>query len=472
MEPGGDSYKKEPGTVLSVVVVLTSLGIMLTGIVVLRFDIHIVLLISFAFVCIVSNFLGYSFDDLVGCMKKPLGQSLPAMIIFIFIGLIIASWICSGTVPVLVVYGIKVISPKAFLPVAFVLCSIVSFAIGTSWGTIGTMGIVMMGISISLGIPVAVTAGAVISGAAFGDKMSPMSDTTNLAPAAAGTTLYEHINAMWHVTGPSWVITLVVFYILGRRYAADSVNLENIELIEATISKHFHVTILVFLPMIVLLVWNILRLPAIPGMALGSAIAVCIAVSVQHMPLAEVISALNYGYQNSTGVDVVDSLIQRGGIQSMMYTFSLSCIAISFGGVLEQVGYLRKVINIFIHKIRRDKFMVPLVIGSTYLGTLSMGEVYLSLVLNGNLYRETFKERGLKLNLLSRLLEEGGTLMQYFIPWSTTGVFVAQTLGVTMGDYARYAVLNYVNPLLSIMLAMFGICVLRENPDVKKKARR
>lgn len=187
------------------------------------------------------------------------------------------------------------------------------------------------------------------------------------------------------------------------------------------------------------------------------------------------IAGLNYGYVQSTGVEVVDKILCRGGIQNMMYTFSLSCIAISFGGVMEHVGYLRKIVAVVISRVKKDALLVPIVIASTTLGTLTMGEVYLSIVVNGNLYKETFKERGLRPEMLSRLLEEGGTLTQCFIPWSTSGVFILATLGVGAGEYWKYAVLNYVNPLLSIGLAVFGIGILHvcdEKKSVKKLKRK
>lgn len=467
-DEGKTNKKREPSTALSLAVFLISVSILLLGVVIFGYDIHIVLLCALGFGCLVSWRLGYGFDDLIECMKKPLGQSMSALIIFIFIGIIIASWICSGTVPALVVYGLQIMTPKIFLPTGFMLCCVTSFAIGTSWGTIGTMGIVMMGVGAGMGIPAPITAGMVLSGSFFGDKMSPMSDTTNLAPAAAGTTLHDHISSMWKVTAPSWLISFVVFSLIGLRYGGQSMNKELIMLFQNTISENFVVTPIVLIPLIILIVWNSLKFPAVPGMAMGSAVALLIACTVQKMPLGEALNALNYGYTQSTGVDIVDTLILRGGIQDMMYTFSLSCIAISFGGILEQVGYLRKILQLIVGRIKNNRLMVPTVIISTFMGTLTMGEVYLSIVLVGNLYRENFKERGLKPELLSRLLEEGGTLMQCFIPWSTSGVFIAATLGVTVVEYSRYAVLNWVNPLLSVVLAMFGIFVLQQNTNVKK----
>ena len=335
-----------------------------------------------------------------------------------------------------------------------------------------TMGLAMMGIGAGMGIPAPLTAGMVISGSFFGDKMSPMSDTTNLAPAASGTTLYEHINAMWQTTIPAYIITLVLFTIIGLSYQSGDVDQSTIALFSETLAGRFVIHPVLLVPVVVLLALNLLHFPAIPGMVLGSLLAVILACVVQGTPLKEVILGLNYGYVEPTGVELVDTLLLRGGVQGMMYTFSLSCIAISFGGVLEQVGYLHKIIEVVVSRVKSDRLMVPLVIASTTLGNVSMGEVYLSIVVNGNLYREAFQERGIRLNMLSRLLEEGGTLTQVFVPWSTSGVFIAATLGVTAGEYWKFALFNYINPLLSIVLALFGVFILYDSEHSSKKKNR
>lgn len=454
--------KREPSTLMSFLVFGTAITIILFGVVLFSLDIHITLLLAIIFVCVISTLLGYGLDDLIEFMKNALGQAMSAMIIFIFIGIIIAAWIFSGTVPTLIYYGLKYISPDWFLPTGLLLCSLTSLSIGTSWGTIGTMGIALMGIGGGLGIPSPITAGMIISGAFFGDKMSPVSDTTNLAPAASGTTLHKHINAMWKTTLPAYVITFIIFLILGFVYKNQGANQDTVLICEKVLTEHFVITPILLLPMIVLLILNLIHLPAIPVMIIGSFLAVIFAVVVQNTPISEVIVGLNYGYVKSTGVCIVDNLLCRGGIQNMMYTFSLSCIAIAFGGIMEHVGYLRRIVTSIIGHIKHNKSIVPIVIISTTLGTLTMGEVYLSIVVNGNLYRETFKKRGLRLEMLSRLLEEGGTLTQCFIPWSTTGVFIFATLGVAAKDYWKFAVLNYVNPILSIIMALLGYGILYE----------
>lgn len=454
--------KKSPSTKMSFTVFGLAISALLIGVIVLKYDLHIVLLFSMSIVCIAAKMLGYKFDDFVSFMKIPLGKSLSAMIIFIFIGIIIASWIYSGTVPTLIYYGLQYITPKFFLPLGLILCSITSLSIGTSWGTIGTMGIAMMGIGAGMGVPAPVTAGMVISGAFFGDKMSPMSDTTNLAPASAGTTLHKHINAMWFTTLPAYILTLLVFTIMGLTYKSGSIDHATIQLFSDTLKSNFVITPIVLIPVIVLFALNILKFPAIPGMAIGSLLAVILAVTVQGTPIAEVITGLNYGYVKATGIEIVDTLILRGGIQSMMYTFSLAFIAISFGGLLEHTGFLPKIISVITARVKSERLIAPLVILCTTLATLSMGEVYLAIVVTGSLFRGEFKNRGLRPEMLSRLLEEGGTLTQVFIPWSTTGVFIAATLGVGVSGYWCYALLNLINPLLSILLSLFGIGILRE----------
>ena len=465
--------KREPSIQMSFVVFGIAIAILLLGIVVLKYDIHIVLLIALAWACLASASLGYSFDDLINCMKKPLGQSMTAMGIFIFIGIIIASWIFSGTVPALIYYGLQYITPQVFLPVGLLLCSLVSISIGTSWGTMGTIGVAMMGIGAGMGLPPALTAGMVISGAYFGDKMSPMSDTTNLAPAAAGTTLHKHIGAMWMTTIPSYLIVLVLFALIGLGYQGKAMDDSTIRLMSSTLAERFCIHPIVLLPMVVLFALNLAKIPAIPGMAIGSLFGVVIACTVQKTPLITVISGLNYGYADPTGMELVDTLLLRGGIQSMMYTFSLACIAISFGGVMEHVGYLHQIITVIVSRVKHDWVMVPLVILSTTLATLTMSEVYLSIVMTGSLYKEAFQQRKLKPELLSRLLEEGGTLTQVFVPWSTGSVFITATLGVATSQYWKFALLNYINPLLSIVLAMAGIFILREGDQkTRENVRR
>ncbi|MFA5576161.1 MAG: Na+/H+ antiporter NhaC [Tissierellaceae bacterium] len=462
-----EKQKRHPSFILSLFVILSVIAILIFGIILLDADIHVLLILALTLSCIVSFKLGYSFDELVVGMQKSISEVMPAMMIFILIGVIIGSWITAGTVPAIIYYGLKLITPNLFLPIGLLLCSMTSLATGTSWGTMGTVGIALMGMGSGLGIPAPLTAGMVISGAYFGDKMSPISDTTNLAAAAAGTDLYEHVKSMAFTTGPSYVIVLILYTLMGLRYSSGSVNQGEVDLIVNSLDSTFNMNPVVFLPMIILFTLNIKKVAAVPAMLIGAASAVLVAIAVQGVSLTDALLSLNYGYSGDTGVELVDNLLNRGGIQSMMWTFSLAFIAISLGGVLEHVGYLRALIHGFIKKVHSPGLLSIIVIASTTLGSAALGEVYLSLILNGNLYREDFKEKGLKLSMLSRYLEEGGTLTQVFVPWTTGAAFIATTLGVSTFKYAPYALLNYINPLVSIVFSFLGIFVLWENRPVK-----
>lgn len=428
----------------------------------MKTDIHILLLIALGFTFVVARYLKYSFDEILDGMAKSIGQAMPAMMIFVMIGVIISSWIISGTVPGIIYYGLQVIRPGIFLPIGLLLCSITSLAIGTSWGTAGTVGVALMGMGQSLGIPAPITAGMVLSGAYFGDKMSPVSDTTNLSATAATADLYEHIKTMAYSTVPSYILSLAIFTILGLKYANNVDTSGNIEMIIQTLGEHMDMSPIVFLPMIVLFTLNIKKIPAIPAMMFGSIVAIIIAVFIQKTPVSEALIALNYGYVGNTGVEVVDKLLTRGGIQSMMWTFSLAFIAISLGGVLQKVGFLSTLVKGVISRIDRTGLIATVVIFTTTLFCALLGEVYLAIILSGNLFVEEFKEKGIKVSMLSRFLEEGGTLTQIFVPWTTGAAFMAATLGVSTLEYAPYALLNYINPIVSIVLSFMGLFFFTE----------
>ena len=465
---GTNMKRKEPSFGISLFVILSVMSILVLGITVFKADIHALLLIVLSFSCIVSFRLGYSFEDLTCGMQKSLTEILPAMMIFILIGVIIGTWILAGTVPAIIYYGLQILTPLWFLPIGLLLCSLTSIATGSSWGTVGTVGIALMGVGSGLGIPGPITAGMIVSGAYFGDKMSTISDTTNLAAAAAGTTLYDHVKSMSYTTTPSYIITLILFTIMGLKYSSGTVNKEEVDLIVNTLGTTFNMNPIVFLPMIILFVLNIKKAPAVPSMVIGGGIAVIIAIVFQRASIGDALLSINYGYSGNTGVELVDTLLNRGGIQEMMWTFSLAFIAISLGGVLEQVGYLNTLIKGFIGKINNPGLLSLVVILSTILGIAAMGEVYLSIILNGNLYKDEFKKKGLKANMLSRLLEEGGTLMEVFVPWSTGGAFVAATLGIENFKIAPYALLSIINPIVSIVFSFLGIYVLWESKPIKK----
>ena len=454
------STERRPSFAASMAVCFGIILILVTGIVVFGIGIHVLLILSLLLTGVFSYSYGYTTAEMIKGMTDSLGRATPAMVIFILIGTIMGSWIHAGTVPALIYYGLEFLNAQYFLPMGLVICSLTSLATGTSWGTAGTVGIALMGIGISLGISPPIIAGMVISGAYFGDKLSPVSDTTNLAAASAETNLYAHIVAMLYTTVPAYVICLILYTILGFGISAEaSVNFEQVGQIQAVLAERFNLNAVVLLPILALLVMMIMKISAIPAMIAATFLASLVSMAIQGSSLASALTAINVGYTDETGVDIVDSILVRGGIQSMMWTFSLAYLALCLGGVLEKVGYLTVLLENIVERIRSAANLVALVISTTFLANIAMGTNYMSIILNGNIFREVFDKAGIRRRMLSRLLEEGGTQTAALVPWSTAGAFMAGTLGVATFEYLPYTFLNYLNPLLSIMLAYLGFFI-------------
>ena len=466
------STKKQPSFGASMVVCFGIILILTCGIVIFEIGVHALLVLAFLLTGALSYSYGYTTGELIDGMKSSLGRATPAMIIFILIGTIMGSWIQAGTVPALVYYGLEFLNAKYFLPMGLVICSLTSLATGTSWGTAGTVGLALMGIGISLGIAPPVVAGMIISGAYFGDKLSPISDTTNLAAASAETNIYAHIVAMLYTTVPAYVICLVIYTIMGFGISSETtINLAQVSQIQSILADKFNLNIVVLLPMLALLAMMIMRVSAIPAMLVATFLGTIVALVFQGSSLTSALSAINNGYTEESGVEIVDAILLRGGIQSMMWTFSLAYLALCLGGVLDKVGYLTVLVQTIVKKIRSAANLVTLVISTTFMANVAMGTNYMSIILNGNIYRAVFDRAGIRRRMLSRLLEEGGTQTAALIPWSTAGAFMAGTLGVATVSYLPYTFLNYINPLLSILLAYFGLFIFRvpdEAPDSRQ----
>ena len=453
---------RQPAFLFSLFVFLSILFILLGGLLVLKADIHSLLVL-----CVVSTSVwavagGFSFDEILEGMKQSISSASSALLIFILIGTLIGSWIASGTVPALVYYGLELLNLQYFLPLGLVICSLASTATGTSWGTVGTIGLAMMGMGYSLGIPAPVTAGMVVSGAFFGDKMSPISDTTNLSAMSAEADLYEHIRNMLYTTAPAFLLSLVTYYFIGRQFVpGGEVDAGKIMEMQEVLARQFELSPWLLLPVITLFTLNLLRVPAVPAMAVGSGLGVLFTVVFQGKGFAEALAVLNDGYHHVSGHALTDKLLNRGGIQNMMWTFSLSFIALCLGGVLEKARFLEVLILKVLERIRKARTLGILTLLTSLLGNLSMGEVYLSIILNGSLYKKAFREKGLRSSMLSRYIEEGATLTGGLIPWTTAGAFISGALGVATLEYLPYTFLSLFNLGISVVLTGLGIFVFR-----------
>ncbi len=384
---------------------------------------------------------------------------LPAMIILMGVGMLIAAWIVAGTVPTILFYGFQIFSPSSFLFTVCIICSLISLATGTSWGTVGTVGLAMIGIGAGLGIPAYLTGGAVVSGAFFGDKMSPLSDSTNLTPAAVGVDLWEHIRGMLPTTVPAMAIALLLYAWIGREFSTSGVDLSLISHLQTALAENYQISLVTLLPAFIVVFCAVLKMPAIPTVYGGVFAASVVAVWVQGVSVADIFGVLHSGVVSATGFEVIDQLLSKGGIMSMTWVVTLTIFALAFIGCLEHYGTLSAIMAKF-DKWLKTRFGLVLATNGAVVSVGGIiGDVYTTLVLPGRLLRNKYDEMGVNRVLLTRTIEDSGSLLSPLIPWNMGGAFVAATLGVATLAYAPFAFACWISPILGLCWAMLGLFV-------------
>jgi NhaC family Na+:H+ antiporter len=453
---------KEPTLLQSFVCFGGVIVTVIAGLLWLGISLHSLLLIALVWIAGHSALLGFRFQEIKSAMISGIDKGLGAIFIFFLIGVLIAAFIEGGTIGGLIYYGVDLLHPSVFLPAGLVLCSLMSLATGTAWGTIGTIGVVLMGLGGALGIPLPLVAGMVVSGASFGDKMSPVSDTTNLAAMSADTDLYSHIKSMMYTTVPTYVISLILFTLVGLHYSGQTLSAQELLELKEHLAIEFDINLLTLLPLVVLLVLSLKRTPAEVSMLASVATAAVLAVAMQDRTVTEVLNSLHAGYVADTGLERLDVLLSRGGIESMMWTMSLALLALSLGGILDRAGFVRVLLSGLLRRIKRSASLMTTTIGAGVVANMSMGEAYLSIIFGGQIFKDSYEEDNLEKHMLSRCLEEGATLSTSLIPWTTSGAFITGVLAMSPLEYAPWAFFNYINPLLSIILAYMGFGIFRQ----------
>jgi NhaC family Na+:H+ antiporter len=452
---------REPGYLHALLCFGGVLLIVIVGVAFSEIEIHLLLLADLLWVALNAAVLGHSFKSIKRHMNAGLARGFAAIYIFVLIGVVIAGLIEAGTLATLVYHALSFVAPSWFLAATLLICSLMSLATGTSWGTVGTVGVVLVGIGTVLGVPPPMVAGAVVSGAIFGDKMSPLSDTTILASSCAGTEVYNHIRSMTLTTGPAYLATLLVFVVLGLRYSGLAIPSAEILVVQAALAEQFSIELVTLTPLIAILLLSLCRVAAEPAMIAGSLLAVGCALTVQGSDLQTVLTSLQYGHEGESSVESVNLLLNRGGIQSMMWSLSLCLIALALGGLLSGTGMLRVALSRVVDRLDSVAKLVATTIVTCIVSNVAMAENYLSIVFGSQLFREPFQKAGLRRRMLSRSVEEGATLTAGLIPWTSAGAFMSSTLGVATLDYAPWVLLSYFNVLGSIAMASLGIAVLR-----------
>ncbi len=418
---------------------------------------HIPLILGTAAAAAASSWLGYSWKEIQDHLVKGITLGLSACLILLIIGSLIGTWIQSGIVPAMIYYGLKMIAPSVFLATTCLICAVVSIATGSSWSTAGTIGVALIGIGAAMGIPLAMVAGAIVSGAYFGDKMSPLSDTTNLAPATAGTDLFTHVRHMVYTGVPSLLIALLLYAVLGLRYRSGGVDSPDVAVMLETIANSFHISPWLLAAPLLVIFMVIFKIPALPALLGGTILGAVVAAAAQGSPLVEIIRVSFGGFEAATGVEHVDKLLSRGGLLSMMSTISLIFCALGFGGVMEGSGMLEKIAASILRLARTVGSLVTATVMTCLGMNLIAPDQYLSIVVPGRMYRNAFTRMKLHPKNLSRLLEGSGTLSSPLVPWNTCGAFMGGVLGVSAGAYFMFAFFNLVVPLVNILFGFTGI---------------
>jgi len=436
---------------------------------------QIVLILSASVAAVVAMRLGFKWDHLLKGIVKSIGSAMSSILILLLIGSLAGTWLLSGIVPSMIYYGLKILNPTIFLVAACVVCAIVSLATGSSWSTVATIGVALLGIGRALGLPDGLIGGAIISGAYFGDKMSPLSDTTNLAPAMAGTDLFTHIRYMAWTTGPSIGITLIIFTIIGLSRAQGG-QIDDIAPVLNAIDSTFFVTPWLFLVPALVITLIVRKVPALPALLIGTLAGALFALIFQpHIieqvsevyglfPKAAYVAVMKAMYTDisiTTDHAMVNSLLETGGMSGMLNTVWLIMCAMIFGGIMESSGLLHRITESVIKLAHNTGSLVASTAGTCMFFNVTASDQYLSIVVPGRMFAETYRERGLKPQVLSRTLEDSGTVTSVLVPWNTCGATQAIVLGVPTLTFLPYAFFNIISPFMTITFAYFNIKIAR-----------
>ncbi len=465
-------------------------------------DVHVPIAMLAVVVALVDCcWLGMKYDDVMQSALNSIMAAIPSCMILMLVGVLIGVWMRTGIIPGLIYYGLNILSPAYFPLATMVICAIIALCTGSSWSTEATIGVALMGIGNGLGVSPAMTAGCVVSGAYFGDKMSPLSDTTNLAPAVAGNDLFDHIRAMLWTTLPTLAICCVVYIFWGRSFAGQAIDAGRIQAIQTMIAAEFDVSWLCVVPPLVVIIASALRVPAMPGICLGIFASMLMAfaqgINIGEIwalgqsgykpqltaqiaaadlgAVAELLSAKSIALAPELAQDVskmISRLVGRGGMFPMMWSVELAIAAMAMGGFLEVGGFLRVLLSAITRGVHRVGGLVATTIASCFVANLLTGSQYLSIIIPGRMFKGKYQESGLAPRMLSRSLEDCGTLTSVLIPWNVCAGYAAGVLGVATLEYVPYAIFNWICPFVAMLITYLGIGIFWRRPDGSIKRER
>lgn len=473
--------RKSPSYGLSAFVIGISLLIMILGTVFFKLSSELLMCIIAMFAAIAAYSLGYTWQELENAISERMGKTVPVLLNIWLIGMVVGSFIFSGTIPMLIYYGLKMINPSWVIFSAFITCIVFSIATGSSWSSAGTAGVAFMGVAAGLGVPLHITAGAVISGSIFGDKLSPLSETTNLAPLCAGANLYDHIKSMLWTTVPPTIIAGIVYIIVGAKYAVvGSVLPESTIGMITALDSIYNWNIILLIPFFIILFGAITKKPPVPTLFISVLSALLIGTFYQGFPLAEGFRTTVNGFssakifQGELPASVL-SLLNRGGMKSMAGVVIIVFCGYSFAAIISKAGFLDKVFDPIVTKIKTSSQLIISTLATVLFIFLATGSAYVAFILVPELYRKKYAELSIAPMVMSRSLEDVGTVFGSLIPWTSSAVFYAATLGVTIygaGGYGIWAIMSYLSPLFAVIWAITGVGVYKLTDKEREEAVR
>ncbi|MDO5718978.1 MAG: Na+/H+ antiporter NhaC [Tissierellia bacterium] len=461
--------KVSPSVGYAVLILVTLAIILISGIRVFNAPLAVIMFLAWIVINAFAYKLGYSYRELEEIAIGTIRNSIQAVIIMLAVGVLIGSWIASGTVPTIIYYGLKILSPNYYLVTTLIICALVSMFTGTSWGTIGTVGVALLGIGIGMGINPGMIAGALISGSWFGDKLSPLSDTTNFASSVMGVDLMKHVKHMLYTTIPALTVSAIIFLILGFGVKIDAANINNIAIISNDLSQYFKINPITLIPMIVVITLLIKQKPASQAILVGAALGMVFAIFYQKFDASMVLKAGLTGFNYEFDNEFLTKLLNRGGMDSMTRTIQALIFTTGLGGMLREMDVLKVLVSKISHKIKSTFVLVLSAVSVSYLSIGLTGSHMFAAIMVQSTMLDLFKKNGLKPENLSRICEDCGTLGVTLIPYGVTALFIIDTLGIPFSQFAPYTFFCYLCPIFTLLLGLTGIGISRYSDEEMKQ---
>lgn len=470
-----EKTRVQPSLVVSSLALLAIIAVIVVGIK-FNFGTQMAVFCGAVVAVIIALLLGGKWSEIQATLVEQINGVTVSNIIIIEVGVLVGIWLIGGALPSLIYFGLGVISPAMILPLTFVLCAFTSVCTGTSYGSAATMGLAMLGIGLNMGINPGLLAGAVVSGSYFGDKMSPMSDTTNIAPAMSGTDLYSHIGSMMYTTIPAAIVVVVMYAVMGLNAASTvDVDISDVVTMQKLLAENFNISFVSAIPMLLVLVLSVMKVPAIIALGGTAVVSVVFAMFTQGADISAIMGAAFNGYASNTGVALIDTILNRGGAKSMVGTVYLVMFASVMSAAMKQSGILDVVIEKGIRGfIRSVRSLVVVTMLESYLVLLLTGNQTMAIIIPGQTFADTYDEYDVDRKVCSRCLEDAGTIACAIVPWSSAALYMSGVLGVTPLQYIPYTFLSFVVPVFSLICAFtgFGIWNAKGEPMWKKKASK